>query len=48
VEAESYKEISNAAEAAAYMQQVTLKLRTWRESLDKASSGGRRDSKQDR
>jgi len=44
VEAESYKEISNAAEAAAYMQQVTLKLRTWRESLDKASSSGRRDS----
>ena len=44
VEAETYKEISNAAEAAAYMQQVTLKLRTWRESLDKASSSGRRDS----
>ena len=44
VEAENYKEISNAAEAAAYMQQVTLKLRNWRESLDKAPSGVRRDS----
>jgi len=43
-EPESYKEISNAAEAAAYMQQVTLKLRNWRESLDKTSSGVRRDS----
>ncbi len=44
VEAESYKEISNAAEAAAYMQQVSLKLRNWRESLDKTSSSARRDS----
>jgi hypothetical protein len=43
-EAESYKEISNAAEAAAYMQQVVLKLRNWRESLDKTSGGVRRDS----
>ena len=44
VEAESYKEISNAAEAAAYMQQVSLKLRNWRESLEKTSSSVRRDS----
>jgi hypothetical protein len=44
VEAESQKEISNAAEAAAYMQQVTLKLRSWRESLDKTHSGVRRVS----
>ena len=32
-EGENFKEISNAAEAAAYMQQVSLKLRNWRESL---------------
>jgi hypothetical protein len=43
-EPENYKEISNAAEAAAYMQQVALKLRNWRESLEKAPSGVRRDS----
>lgn len=41
---ESYKEISNAAEAAAYMQQVALKLRSWRESLDKTSSAVRREA----
>jgi general secretion pathway protein A len=43
-EAETYTEISNAAEAAAYMQQVATKLRTWRESLGKAPSGVVRDS----
>ena len=43
-EQESYREISNAAEAAAYMQQVALKLRSWRESLDKAPTAIRRDS----
>lgn len=42
-EPEIYREISNAAEAAAYMQQVALKLRTWRESLDKAPRMARRD-----
>ena len=36
---ESYREISNAAEAAAYMQQVALKLRNWRESLEKTPAG---------
>jgi general secretion pathway protein A len=38
-EAENYKEISNAAEAAAYMQQVSLKLRDWRESLQSSPGG---------
>ncbi len=41
-EVENYKEISNAAEAAAYMQQVSLKLRTWRESLQSSPGGIRR------
>jgi general secretion pathway protein A len=36
-EAEMRRDISNAAEAAAYMQQVALKLRSWRESLDKGT-----------
>jgi general secretion pathway protein A len=36
-EPEVRQEITNAAEAAAYMQQVALKLRSWRESMDKAS-----------
>jgi len=36
VESGVYKEISNAAEAAAYMQQVAQKLRNWRESLENA------------
>lgn len=35
-EPEIHREITNAAEAAAYMQQVALKLRNWRESMDKA------------
>jgi general secretion pathway protein A len=39
-----YKEISSAAEAAAYMQQVALKLRNWRDSLEK-TSGAHRDSR---
>lgn len=39
-EPEIHREINSAAEAAAYMQQVALKLRNWRESMDKAS--GRR------
>ena len=43
-ESETYTEISNAAEAAAYMQQVAMKLRNWRESLGKAPSGVGRDS----
>jgi len=34
---EVHSEITNAAEAAAYMQQVALKLRNWRESLNKVS-----------
>src|SRR5882724_10959378 len=34
-EPETYAEISNAAEAAAYMQQVALKLRDWRQSVEK-------------
>jgi general secretion pathway protein A len=42
-EPESYREISNAAEAAAYMQQVALKLRNWRESLEKTPAGAARD-----
>jgi Cdc6-like AAA superfamily ATPase len=41
-EVENYKEISNAAEAAAYMQQVSLKLRSWRESLQSSPGGVRR------
>jgi general secretion pathway protein A len=41
-EVENYKEISNAAEAAAYMQQVSLKLRNWRESLQSSPGGVRR------
>jgi hypothetical protein len=36
---EIYSEISSAAEAAAYMQQVALKLRDWRQSVEKASGG---------
>ena len=36
-EPEIYAEISNAAEAAAYMQQVATKLRDWRQSVGKAS-----------
>ncbi len=36
-EPEVYGEISNAAEAAAYMQQVALKLRGWRQSVEKGS-----------
>jgi hypothetical protein len=36
VEPEIHREISSAAEAAAYMQQVALKLRNWRESLKEA------------
>jgi general secretion pathway protein A len=40
-EPENYKEIVSAAEAAAYMQQVALKLRTWRESLEKTAAGER-------
>jgi general secretion pathway protein A len=35
-EPEIHREITSAAEAAAYMQQVALKLRNWRESMDKA------------
>jgi general secretion pathway protein A len=34
-------EITNAAEAAAYMKQVALKLRNWRESLESHSSIGK-------
>ncbi|MBZ5653522.1 MAG: AAA family ATPase [Acidobacteriia bacterium] len=40
-EVENYKEISNAADAAAYMQQVSLKLRNWRESLQRSAGGVR-------
>jgi type II secretory pathway predicted ATPase ExeA len=43
-ETETYREISNAAEAAAYMQQVAIKIRGWRESMGKTSVGVRRDS----
>lgn len=42
-EPEAYREISNAAEAAAYMQQVALKLRNWRESLEKGPPGAVHD-----
>ena len=38
-EPEIHREITNAAEAAAYMQQIALKLRNWRESIDKVASG---------
>ena len=41
-EPERYREISNAAEAAAYMQQVALKLRSWRDSMEKTPGGARR------
>jgi hypothetical protein len=41
---EAHREISNAAEAAAYMQQVALKLRNWRESMEKPSIPVRRES----
>jgi general secretion pathway protein A len=34
---EIYREISNAAEAAAYMQQVAMKLRDWRQSVGKTA-----------
>ena len=43
-EPETYREIANAAEAAAYLQQVATKLRNWRESVEKTSIGVRRDS----
>ncbi|MGH9539965.1 MAG: ExeA family protein [Terriglobales bacterium] len=33
---ERFSEITHPAEAAAYMQQVALKIRSWRESMDKA------------
>jgi hypothetical protein len=39
VEPVIHKEIESAAEAAAYMQQVALKLRNWRDSLDKSPAG---------
>jgi len=39
-EPEVRQEITNAAEAAAYMQQVALKLRSWRESMDKEKAPG--------
>jgi len=42
-EPEAYREIANAAEAAAYMQQIALKLRNWRESLEKAPPGAVHD-----
>ncbi len=35
-EPEIHREITNVAEAAAYMQQVALKVRNWRESADQA------------
>jgi hypothetical protein len=38
-EPEIHREITSAAEAAAYMQQVALKLRNWRQSMDKTASG---------
>jgi general secretion pathway protein A len=38
-EPEIHREITSAAEAAAYMQHIALKLRNWRESMDKAASG---------
>jgi hypothetical protein len=41
-EPERYREISNAAEAAAYMQQVALKLRSWRDAMEKTPGGARR------
>ncbi|MGH9503938.1 MAG: ExeA family protein [Terriglobales bacterium] len=44
-EPEGTREISNAAEAAAYMRQVALKLQSWRESLDKPPKGATRDSR---
>jgi len=37
-EPEIHREIASAAEAAAYMQQVALKLRNWRESMDKTTN----------
>ena len=40
-EPEIHREITSAAEAAAYMQQVALKLRNWRESMDKTASSKR-------
>jgi len=40
-EPEVHREITSAAEAAAYMQQVALKLRNWRASMDKAAVSGR-------
>jgi general secretion pathway protein A len=40
-EPEIHREITSAAEAAAYMQQVALKLRSWRESMDKAAREAR-------
>ena len=41
VEPETHSEITSAAEAAAYMKEVTLKLRNWRESMDKTVAGAR-------
>lgn len=43
-ERDSDKEFLSAAEAAAYMQQVAIKLRSWRESLEKTPGGMRPDS----
>lgn len=40
-EPEIHREITNPAEAAAYMQQVAMKLRSWRESMDETASGAR-------
>jgi general secretion pathway protein A len=42
VPAQDNHEILSPAEAAAYMQQVALKLKNWQDSLDKAISGPRR------
>ncbi|MGH9545167.1 MAG: ExeA family protein [Terriglobales bacterium] len=37
-------EISSAAEAAAYMQQVAINIRNWRESMEKTPNGVRQES----
>ena len=42
VSAQNNSEILSPADAAAYMQQVALKLKNWQDSLDKTISGPRR------
>jgi len=42
---DSRREILSPAEAAAYMQEVAVKLRNWQQSMERAAGGARRSSR---